>query len=309
MFEACVITLLAFLTTTADGKIIFDRTEMNLTTFPPDINIAVEILILKRNFIERISATDLSLFVDLTEVNLYGNRIAVLEDGCFDNNGKLQNLRIDLNKIRHWPISLGPLVYSLKNLIMGHSIMRDIVNFDLRSQSLMNYIALGGNNFNEMGIDILKLMPRNLYQLILNSCSYSRLPNFNTYIPGIKRLNIQNNDIQVLSVDDFRDLTNLNTLQLQRNKLQTLPDLYHMKNLEHLQLYGNPLVCNSIFCWVILWNYVKTSTLTIDNAACHAPDDLFGVVISNIDPVYIACYEGRYVSFFNPAIYVLLFSK
>ena len=295
MCGAYVISLLVLLTTRTWGQIIVDRSENNLTAVPSNITISVEILLLTHNFIARISATDLSTFVNVTKVNLVSNKIRVLEDGCFDNNGKLAELRLDRNKIHHWPISLGPLESSLKVLGLHSSIMRDIANFDLRSQSLMHDISLGGNNFDEMGIDIITLLPRYVYSLFLDDCAFSRLPNFTTYIPGIKHIGMEKNNIRHISVDDFKDLTELKTLELERNKLQTIPDLYDMKSLKNLKLAGNPLVCNHTFCWIIMWNHEKKSKLKIGKAACHSPDDLDGVKISNVDPVDIACYEGRYV--------------
>ena len=309
MCAAYVVFLLALLTTLSRGTIIVDRSERNLTTFPSNITISVEILLLPRNFIDRISATDLCIFVNVTKVNLTGNKIRILEDGCFDSNGKLAELSLDDNKIRHWPMSVGPLVNSLKVLTLSGSIMRDIANFDLRSLSSLNYLALGRHNFNEMGIDILQFLPKNAYELILNDCSYNRLPNFSAYIPNIKRISMAKNDIQHLSVDDFSELTKLKILEFERNNLQTTPDLYNLGSLRKLKLAGNPLVCNCTLCWIIMWNHVKTSKLKLDRAACHFPGDLDGIMISNIDPIDTVCHEGKCALHFVSGNYILLICK
>ena len=295
MFGVCIVHLVAFFAIPARGLINFDRSDMNLAAFPSNIPISVEILILSFNRIERISATDLSTFVEVTKVDLAKNQITVLEDGCFDKNGKLAKLVLIYNKIHHWPISLGPLVHSLKSLTLTGGIMANITNFDLRPLSSLDYVALGNHNFHEMGMNIIAVLPKNLDRVLLNECSFNHLPNFNAYLPGIQRITMEKNDIEHLSVEDFKNITNLTVLELTWNELQTIPDLYNMKSLGKLELAENPLVCNYTLCWIIMWNHIKTSTLTVDNAACHSPDDLRGVMLSTVNPVSIGCYEGKKV--------------
>ena len=80
MSVVCIIHLVAFLTIPARGLTEFDMSDMNLKAFPPNIPISVEILNLRFNRIVRISATDLSAFVDVTQVDLAKNQITILEN-------------------------------------------------------------------------------------------------------------------------------------------------------------------------------------------------------------------------------------
>ena len=80
MSVVCIIHLVAFLTIPARGLTEFDMSDMNLKAFPPNIPISVEILNLRFNRIGRISATDLSAFVDVTQVDLAKNQITILEN-------------------------------------------------------------------------------------------------------------------------------------------------------------------------------------------------------------------------------------
>ena len=98
--------------------------EMRLFEFPNNIMQSVERLNMVLNFIERISATDLSTFRNLTHLYLDNNRIKYLENGCFDSNIRLTNLELSFNMIVYFRVSLGPLITMLRVLTLSASLTK-----------------------------------------------------------------------------------------------------------------------------------------------------------------------------------------
>ena len=95
--------------------------EMRLFEFPNNIMQSVERLNMVLNFIERISATDLSTFRNLTHLYLDNNRIKYLENGCFDSNIRLTNLELSFNMIVYFRVSWGPLITMLRVLTLSEA--------------------------------------------------------------------------------------------------------------------------------------------------------------------------------------------
>ena len=98
----------------------------------------------------------------------------------------------------------------------------------------MNWIGLRENNFGEMGIDIMSLLPSATGSLDFERCSMHRFPNHDVYISAIKNIKLSNNHLTELSFVDFRNLSNLETLKLDRNNLTTMRDLYNHSSLTTL---------------------------------------------------------------------------
>ena len=281
-----------------EGESNVNLTKRRLFEFPDNITQSVEHLNMELNFIERISATDLSTFRNLTHLDLDNNRIKYLEDGCFDSNIRLTNLELSFNMIVYFPISLGPLITRLRVLTLSASITPNITNFDLRPLHQMHWIGLRENNFEEMGIDIMSLLPSATNSLDFNACSMYRFPDFNMYTPAIKNIVMTDNYLTELPFDYFRNLSNLQMLKLDRNNLTTIPDLYNHTGLTTLFLKENPLVCDHALCWIAMWPYTRTPALILDTATCQNPTELQGVLLADLHPLNIACYGGKCVAIF-----------
>ena len=281
---------------TIGSEVVVNLSKRQLFEFPSNITHSVESLRMDSNFIERISATDLADFGNMTYLDLDKNRIRYLEDGCFDSNNRLRNLELSFNMIEYFPVSFGPLVTKLRMFILSGSITPNITNFDLKPLHRMNWLGLRQNNFKEMGIDILPHLPSGTKALALDACSLHRFPHFDIYMPTIKNIMLTENYLTELSLDDFRNLSNLETLKLDRNNLTTLPDLYSHTSLKTLFLKENPLVCDRALCWIVMWPYTRTPALILDTAMCQNPTELQGVLLVDLHPLNIDCYGGKYVA-------------
>ena len=276
------------------GQSTFIRIRSQITVFPSNITQSVELINLKENLIQRLLSTDLSTYNNLVTLNLEHNLIEYLENGCFQSNSRLKHLFLTSNKITHYPISWGPIEASLRLLTLSGSLTENMTNFDLRSFKSMYWIASRRNNFAQMGIDIMLRLPTLTNAIGLDTCSINRFPDFNTYIPTIKMIGLSQNKLTDLSTDDFKDLSGLRSLNLGHNNLHTMPDLLNISSLKSLSLMGNPLVCNRAMCWIIMWPYMRPPGLTLDGATCQSPPELQGLLLTDVHPLNIKCYEGKY---------------
>ena len=277
---------------TVESEVVVNLIMKQLFEFPDNITPSVERLHMGSHFIERISATDLSTFLNLTHLDLDNNTIKYLEDGCFHSNIRLTNLELSFTMIVYFPVSLGPIITSLRVLSLSGSITPNITNFDLRPLHRMYWIGLQQNNFEEMGIDILSRLPSATKALALQTCSIHQFPHFDVHMPAIQNIMLTENYLTELSFDDFRNLSNLETLKLDRNNLTTLPDLYNHSSLTTLFLKENPLVCDHALCWIVMWSHTRTPALTLDAATCQKPTELQGVLLADLHPLNIGCYAG-----------------
>ena len=279
---------------TVVGQSTFIRIRSQITVFPSNITQSVELINLKGNLIQRIVSTDLSTYGSLVTLNLNSNLIEYLENGCFHNNSRLKYLYLNSNKLTHFPMSWGPLEASLIRLTLSGSLTENMTNFDLRSFKSMYWIASRRNNFEQMGLDIMLRLPTLTNAIGLDACSIDRFPDFNTYIPTIKMIGLSQNKLTNLSTDDLKDLSELRSLNLGHNNIHTMPDLFNISSLKSLSLMGNPLVCNHAMCWVIMWPYMRPPGLTLDGATCQSPPELQGLLLTDVHPLNIKCYESKY---------------
>ena len=103
--DKCVLFIVFLAIPNLNGdRITINLRKQQLTEIPNNITPAVEILLLKGNSINQISATDLSTFVNLSLLDLDYNGLKYLTNGCFDNNEKLSILKLSFNNIHHYPL-------------------------------------------------------------------------------------------------------------------------------------------------------------------------------------------------------------
>ena len=276
-----------------NGTIFIDLKSKNLTRIlnATVIPLTVNKLKLEKNCIERIFSDDLTPFTELRMLFMSGVRLRIIEDGAFDHNDKLEYLDLQgsLGALEYLPISFGPPKLYLTRIHLWASINENIVNFDFRELIALEMLNIG--LWRKGVVDPSKL-PRNLLRLILNFTPLLNMPYFTPHTPNLTTLSASGSKLTRIPEDALIGLTKLEILNLKKNKLRTLPDLYHLP-LVSLILDGNPLECNRSLCWVRMWNHKKPLTLSIGAVVCEDPLVVRGTQLIQIHPIDLRCFDGK----------------
>ena len=287
------VILLMFLWIIGTGTALIteNHRKMGLTIVPENLNTDVEVLILKINNIHSITNRSLANYPSLVTLNMENNVLNYIYEGAFDSNANLQYLYLKNNMLRYIPADFGPAKYSLLvvNLYAGMEI--ELTNMNFSQFSVLQELHIGGNPMERVDASNL---PKDIQQFILSNSVLTVMPSFFPYTPGIRVIKLGNNNIAHISAGSVTGLQQLTSFRIQRNQVETIPDMYHQP-LETLTIDGNPLVCNQSLCWVRMWTMVKAIDLFgIDRAICHSPSYLAGKTLLDVDPVAMACYLGWY---------------
>ncbi|XP_062844675.1 leucine-rich repeat-containing protein 19-like isoform X1 [Trichomycterus rosablanca] len=153
-------------------------------------------------------------------------------------------------------------------------------------------ITEGVNESNKTLSSIPANYPSNITKLILrhnrivvNSSDIMALRNYT----NLTELDLSYNLIAELPADAFSTLSNLESLSLLGNKLQTLSNktVTDLSKLKKLDLSDNPWICSKQFLNLIKWinnNGVQTGA----NATCETPQELAGKSILNLTMEYLS---------------------
>ena len=228
-----------------------DKSNMGLTFVPWDISIQVENLNLEYNRIIRITNMSFIQFIQLHTLKLSVNDLTYIENGSFDYNAKLETLSATGNNIMqlsHW---FGAAAASLTNLHLWCAL-RDpaINNMNFTEMINLDWLNIGCSNLHG-GFDASRL-PRNLKNVCLNYGGLTKFPDFARHTPNIATIMTTGNATTEVPSEYIIGNTTLKQLTLNRNRLSTIPDLYHLP-LTSLALNENPIVCNQSLCWLLPW--------------------------------------------------------
>ena len=104
------------------------------------------------------------------------------------------------------------------------------------------------------------------------------------------KIALSGNAITEIPRDQLVGNLELEILYLARNRISTIPDLYHLP-LTDLYLAGNPLVCDNALCWIRMWPWMKPPLVT-DAITCETPDSLQHALLMDINPITLTCQMG-----------------
>ena len=266
--------------------------EKELLFIPSDIDIAVSSLNLDSNRISEVTSRSLYNFTDLRLLYLQYNVISVIEDGAFDKNNKLEVLKLSNNVLTKLPWSFGPATYSLRLFLATTAIKPEAFRY-LNFTNFKNLLTVSlGNNKGLPGNVITKYSKRTKI-LGLFMCDIETIPDLSIHVPNVRNLGLQQNALVNIHGKGLEKLVKLMQLTLDSNQLQSVPDLFHLP-LRGLRLTGNPLECNQSLCWLRMWVWFKPAPNGFDTATCATPDILRGKKLSDVDPVYLRCYQGNH---------------
>ena len=218
-----------------------DRERHNLTSVPQDIDAFVTHLILRYNKIKRVTNMSFVMYTELQFIDLLKNGLRHIGEGTFHNNAKLEELNAMKNKIQYFPQSFGAAKWSLKRILLWASVTGIIKQLNLTGLETLEKLDIGANNCK--GSFNAALLPRNLRSIGIRFGRLQVFPDFISSTLNIQSIALEKNDIAYIAEEAVTGLAALTTLNLNRNKLHAVPDLYHLP-ITKLLLGDNLINCN-----------------------------------------------------------------
>ena len=291
MMKSKFLLLIAYLlnVTTAVHVVMEDR---NLTSVPQDINELVTDLYLSHNEITRITYGSFQQYKKLRKLNINSNSLISIDDGSFNNNAYLRELNAMYNSITHLPESFGLAARSLRKINLWDALNKHAASkINFTELVRVTWLNIGWANYG--GRFDAAMLPPYVEYLGLNHANANDFPNFSNHTPLLNDLNMQNNKLRVIPRENLEKNLKLKELHLERNNLRTIPDFSHLP-LSVLRLNNNPpLRCDQALCWIRMWPWVKTASLTV-SAVCGAPWSLRRKKLMDVNPVSLGCHNGGF---------------
>ena len=181
----------------------------------------------------------------------------IIDEFVMDAPGNVEALYLDENPLKYFWINPNyqslkilslsncllseiPVIYSLQVLDISHNEIRSVTFDTLQHMPLLRYLNLNNNK--------LTILPEvhHLNRLETLSLSNNLISNITDIFMtnSLKMLNLKGNNIDNIDVADWWQLSRLEYLDLSRNKLNSLPSMWHksMPMLKYLNLELNNFV-------------------------------------------------------------------
>ena len=296
-----------------------DKSNLDLTTAPQNVDNRVQSLKLDRNSIEEINNTSFPQCTLLCCLHMNRNPLKYIKENTFQNNPRLHYFACSHCNIKSLPTNFGPCTSSFKifNLMNGidPSAVDALFRYPyFRAFTSLRVVALSGLPLKNMSN--LKLSPSTELIRVV-SADITAFPNL-TYsnFPKLSSLYIKGNPINIITDDVWQyvadslqildvsqtglsvmvDLTlrpNLQKIYISNNHLETISDLLNMTSLTTLKIDGNSrMSCDHRMCWRRLWDRVREPLASYDDVTCIQPSELAGYKLSVVNPELMDCAKG-----------------
>ena len=308
-----LLTLIYHLQYLAITAIKFNR--QGLTEIPPGISCLEKLMDFSYNSISRLEADDFLCFTELEVLSVSHNNITYIHEEAFFPMISMQRLTLTHNHfLGHLPAYFGPFASTMRILRMQNISLEYLApNF------FHQFLALKELRIAEWGLekpddDILRGL---INTERIQATGLTVLPNLTTRVPALKKLvisgfvdgNIMESGVRHLtnmvevfiraSCDNIRLLTfeganMLTALDASPCAVREIPDLNHLTSLTLFDTDMSQFECNTMTCWMLFEDLSIPMLTWLTQATCKAPANLAGVVIQNLNPVWTACYRGKF---------------
>ncbi|XP_059354982.1 leucine-rich repeat transmembrane protein FLRT2-like [Carassius carassius] len=264
-----------------------------LDEFPLNLPKNVRVLHLQENNIQTISRAALAQLPMLEELHLDDNSISTVgvEEGAFREAVSLKLLFLTKNHLSSIPIGLPA---DLKELRLDENRIADIDEDAFQNVTTLQRLLLDGNLLEDDAIapgTFQELV--NLKELSLARNSLTTPP---PMLPGasLTKLNLQENQMDIIKMTAFNELSKLEKLDISSNHLQFLPPgvFDGLRNLRYLNTRNNLWRCDCSIKWVIAWLRSLPSVINVRGFMCQSPERVRGMVIRELTLDAIDCPEG-----------------
>lgn len=232
----------------------------NLDFIPHSLPTDTKSLVVTGNRISRIGEDSFPTPMEhLTDLNLSGNELEVVDAKAFDNLPSLARLDLSDNEIKNFNES----AFSINNTL-------ELLNL---SMSFHNYTYMYG----VLGA----LQSGNLFQLTVLDLSnidvFVPPDSLFSSLPGLVSLSLRNSSIVSLQNGTLRALA-LRDLDLRDNNLRNLPPSvvaeFNRKPGLRVLMSGNPWHCDCLIEETLSWLKNTTQVVDVDNLTCADPTAL-----------------------------------
>lgn len=113
------------------------------------------------------------------------------------------------------------------------------------------------------------------------------------HLNNLKSLNLGENRIETLELASLEGLTHLRSLNLRKNAIRQLPPaLMRLKNLKHLDVYGNPIECN---CATLKVRdlVVQRGAILSKKLVCAGPGNMKGTSLMKLSATNVCNLEQQ----------------
>ncbi|XP_013170382.1 PREDICTED: leucine-rich repeats and immunoglobulin-like domains protein 2 [Papilio xuthus] len=197
-----------------------------------------------------------TLLSNLYELHICYTNLSNLDDVTFDSFLSLQHLYLKFNKIRRLSISPFSKLNFLENLDVSYNKITHVKTSNFRGLVKLNALCLS-NNY----IESIETFTEDLSNLKLLDLSHNRLQNIlNQDLVNLKELTVlylSFNNIKYISVTAFNNLNKIIHIDLEHNKLQTIPvDLFTIieSHIQEISIKDNIIMCscqrNNTWTWI-----------------------------------------------------------
>ncbi|XP_053604675.1 leucine-rich repeats and immunoglobulin-like domains protein 2 [Plodia interpunctella] len=289
----------------------------------------LKLLDLSNNNLESIDKEAFAYLIKLEALNLANNRFAsfsnlgfhhlknlneiildyndlgrsLLEHNIFDRSSsglttRVRNISIRSINLDHVPENFFAETYDVRSLVVAGNHLKEIPELP----STLEYLDLSDNPIEEISEVDFADVP-GLRELRLNNLWISKVPGF-TFSPlrGLVTLELERNkNLTVFSkwafgleaLEDAADFT-LESLSFSGSRLSRLDEdlIVPFSQLIHLDLQGNPWVCDCDITWV---KSLQIAEKDYDHLRCAEPRALFNARIFDLRNKYFRCEARRHL--------------
>ncbi|KAM9242228.1 leucine-rich repeat-containing protein 53 [Dugong dugon] len=215
------------------------------------------VLIITDGYLPSIESTNLSLLFNLALLSLSRNGIKDVQEDALHGLTKLRTLLLEHNHISSPSLSDHTFskLRSLQVLVLSNNALNTLRGSWFRNTRALTRLQLDGNQITN-----------------LTDSSFG-----GTHLPSLRHLDLSNNFISYIGKDAFWPLPQLQEVDLSRNRLAHMPDVFTpLKQLILLSLDKNQWSCTCDLHPLarFLRNYINSSARTLRNAEdlnCQLP--------------------------------------
>nr|XP_014433881.1 leucine-rich repeat-containing protein 4B [Pelodiscus sinensis] len=251
----------------------------------------LEILQLSKNLIRKVEVGAFNGLPNLNTLELFDNRLTTVPTQAFEYLSKLRELWLRITPSESIPSYAFNRVPSLRRLDLGELKKLEYIS-EAAFEGLVNlrYLNLGMCNLKDIP-NLTALVRLEELELSGNRLDMIRPGSFQG-LTSLRKLWLMHAQVSTIERNAFDDLKSLEELNLSHNNLMSLPhDLFTpLHRLERVHLNHNPWHCNCDVLWLSWWLKETVPNNTTCCARCHAPANLKGRYIGELDQSHFTCY-------------------